>query len=116
MQLQNAQDRTLTALTELQWCLGIVILIEAALFLFQPGARHQFASTHLPNPIRLILGWGELIGAVLLLIPRTASRGAWLLLFSFVFAIVIHLLHGMPNVGSLVIYSAAAWAVAWGKA
>ena len=30
----------------------------------------------------------------------------------FLFAILIHLLHGMVNVGSLVIYSAAAYAVA----
>lgn len=116
MTAHNIENRMRLALTGLQWCLGIVILIEAALFLFQPGSRHQFGSTHLPNAIRLILGWGELIGALLLLIPRAASRGAWLLLFTFLLALVIHLLHGMPNVGFLVVYSAAAWAIAWGRA
>ena len=116
MTAQDTEDRMRPALTGLQWCLAIVILLEAALFLFQDGSRHQFASTHMPNAIRLILGWGELIGALLLLIPRTASRGGWLLLFTFLFAMVIHLLHGMLNVGSLVVYSAAAWAIAWSKA
>jgi hypothetical protein len=55
------------------------------------------------------------VGARLLLFPRTVARGGWLLLFIFVFAIVVHVLHGMPNVGNLVIYSAAAWAIAYGK-
>jgi|SRR5581483_2975284 len=116
MTTHNAQTRMRVALSGLQWSLGVVILIEAALFIFQTDSRHQFASTHLPNAVRLILGWGELIGALLLLIPATAVRAAWLLLFIFMLAILIHLLHGMPNVGSLVVYSAAAWAIAWGKA
>jgi hypothetical protein len=33
----------------------------------------------------------------------------------FVMATFIHLLHGMYNVGNLIIYAAAAFAVAWGK-
>jgi hypothetical protein len=48
---------------------------------------------------------------VLLLIPRTAVRGAWLLAGIFVLAIVVHLLHGMFNVGDLAIYTSAAIAV-----
>lgn len=115
MTAASAERRTQFALTGLQWCLGVVILVEAALFLFGPGSRHEFASGHMPNAIRLILGWGEIVGALLLLFPRTVSRGGWLLLVIFLFAIVVHLLHGMPNVGSLVIYSAAAWAIASGK-
>jgi uncharacterized membrane protein YphA (DoxX/SURF4 family) len=69
----------------------------------------------MPGFIRLILGWGEILGCVLLLIPRTTIRGAWLLLAVFVFAILIHLLHGAYNVGNLVIYTAAAFAIACGK-
>jgi DoxX-like protein len=102
------------ALTGLQWTLGLVILIEALLFVM-PGARHTFAATHMPDAIRLILGWGEIAGAILLLIPQTAVRGAWALVLIFVFAILIHLLHGMFEVGNLVIYTAAAWAIATGK-
>lgn len=115
MTAHSVEERMRLALTGLRWCLGIVILIEAALFLFQPGSRHQFAATHMPNAVHLLLGWGELIGALLLLIPRTAARGGWALLFIFLSAMVIHLLHGTPNVGSLVVYAAAAWAIAWSK-
>ena len=102
-----------TALSGLQWTFGLVILIEAVLFVM-PGARHDFARTHMPDIVRQALGWGEIIGAVLLLIPKTAVRGAWILVSVLVLAIVVHLLHGTFNVGSLVIYTAAAWAVAIG--
>jgi uncharacterized membrane protein YphA (DoxX/SURF4 family) len=105
---------TKTALTILQWTLGVVILIEAVLFVL-PSAAHAFASTHMPGLIRMILGWGEIAGCILLLIPKTAIRGAWLLVAVFVFAILIHLLHGFYNLGNLAIYTAAALAVAIGK-
>ena len=101
-------------LTALQWSLGIVILVEAVLFVL-PSAAHDFARTHMPGFIRLVLGWGEIAGSVLLLIPKTAIRGAWLLFAVFVFAILIHLLHGSYNVGNVVIYAAAAFAIALGK-
>ena len=98
-------------LTVLRWSLGIVVLIEAILFVL-PSAAHEFTRTHMPGFVRLVLGWGEIVGSVLLLIPKTAIRGAWLLLAVFVFAILIHLLHGAYNVGNLVIYAAAAFAIA----
>lgn len=101
-------------LTVLRWALGIVILIEAILFVL-PGAAHSFARTHMPAVIRTILGFGEILGSVLLLIPRTAIRGAWVLLAVFVFAILLHLLHGMYDIGNLVIYAAAAFAIALGR-
>ncbi len=107
------EQRMKTALSGLQWTLGLVILIEAVLFVM-PGARHDFARTHMPDIVRQALGWGEIIGAVLMLIPKTAVRGAWILLGVLVLAIGVHLLHGTFNVGSLVIYTAAAWAVAIG--
>jgi len=106
--------KTRFALTALQWTLGIVILIEAVPFVL-PSAAHEFARTHMPGFIRFLLGWGEIVGCILLLIPRTSVRGAWLLLAVFVMAILIHLLHGMYGVGNLVIYSAAAFAIATGK-
>jgi hypothetical protein len=109
-----ADQRSKIALTGLQWTLGVVILIEAVLFLL-PSAAHDFARTHMPNAVRLILGFGEIAGSVLLLIPRTEIRGGWVLVAVFVLAIVIHLLHGTYNVGNLVIYAAAAWAIAVGK-
>jgi hypothetical protein len=106
--------KTKIAIGVLQWALGVAILIEAAFFVL-PSAAHDFARTHMPGFVRLVLGWGEIVGSVLLLIPRTAIRGAWLLLAVFIMAILIHLLHGAYNVGNLVIYAAAAFAIAWGK-
>jgi hypothetical protein len=108
------EQRMKTALTGLQWTLGLVILTEAVLFVM-PGARHDFTRTHMPDVIRQVLGWSEIIGAVLLLIPRTAVQGGWLLGAILLLAVTTHLLHGIYNVGSLVIYMAAAWAVATGK-
>ncbi|MFZ0733679.1 MAG: hypothetical protein WAM79_15255 [Candidatus Sulfotelmatobacter sp.] len=101
-------------LTVLQWALGIVILIEALLFVL-PSAAHDFARTNLPGIVRMIIGFGEILGCILLLIPKTAVRGAWLLLAVFVMAILIHLLHGLYGVGNLVIYAAAAFAIAAGR-
>jgi uncharacterized membrane protein YphA (DoxX/SURF4 family) len=106
--------RTKLALTVLQWTLGVVVLIEAVLFVM-PSAAHQFAGTHMPGFIRLVLGFGEIIGCILLLIPKTTSRGAWLLVAVFIMAILIHLLHGQYNVGNVVIYAAAAFAIAAGR-
>jgi hypothetical protein len=98
----------------LQYSLGIVILIQAVMFVL-PGAAHDFARTHMPGIVRLILGFGEIMGCVLLLIPQTAIRGAWLLLAVFVMGILLHLLHGMYGIGNLVVYAAAAFAIAVGK-
>jgi hypothetical protein len=109
------EQRMKTALTGLQRTLGLVVLIEAVLFVM-PNARRDFARTHMPDILRQVLGWGEIIGAILLLIPRTAVSGGWFLVVLFVLAIIVHLLHGMFNVGYLAIYTAAAWAVANGKA
>jgi DoxX-like family len=109
------EKRMKAARAGLQWTLGLVILIEAVLFVM-PASRHDFAGTHMPDIVRQVLGWGEIIGAVLLLIPRTAVRGGWVLVSIFVLAIIVHLLHGMFNVGYLAIYTAAAWAIATGEA
>jgi hypothetical protein len=103
-----------TGLTVLRMTLGIVILVEAILFIL-PGAAHSYSRAHMPAIVRMILGFGEIAGCVLMLIPQTAVRGAWLLLAVFVFAILLHLLHGMYDIGNVVIYAAAAFAIAIGK-
>lgn len=106
--------KTKIGLCVLQWALGVVILIEAVLFVM-PSAAHDFARTHMPSFIRMILGFGEILGSILLLIPQTAIRGAWLLMAVFIMAILLHLLHGMYGIGNLVVYTAAAFAIAVGK-
>ncbi len=103
-----------TGLYILRYTLGVVILIEAVLFIL-PGAAHDFARTHMPAFVRMLLGWGEIAGCILLLIPKTAIRGAWLLFAVFASAILIHLLHGQYNVSNVVIYAAAALAIAFGR-
>jgi uncharacterized membrane protein YphA (DoxX/SURF4 family) len=102
------------ALTVLRLAVGVVLLIESVRFVL-PSAAHDFAHAHLPGFVRLVLGFAEIAGCVLMLIPQTAVRGAWLLLAVCVMAILIHLLHGMYEVGNLVIYAAAAFAIAVGR-
>jgi hypothetical protein len=99
----------------LKYTLGIVILIEAVLFVMPSAARDFAHATHMPGFIRLLLGWGEIIGCILLLIPKTAVRGAWFLFVVFILAMLIHLLHGQYNVGNVVVYAAAAFAIATSK-
>ncbi|HTT22092.1 MAG TPA: hypothetical protein VMG82_24390 [Candidatus Sulfotelmatobacter sp.] len=101
-------------LNVLRWSLGVVILIEAVMFVL-PSAAHDFTRTHMPAFVRLVLGFGEILGCILLLIPGTIVRGAWLLLAVFVMAILLHLLHGLSGIGELVIYASAAFAIAAGK-
>ena len=101
-------------LTVLRLTLGIVVPFEAILFVL-PGAAHSFSRTHMPAIVRMVLGFGEIAGCVLILVPQTAIRGAWLLLAVLVFAILLHLLHGMYDIGNVVVYAAAAFAIATGK-
>jgi len=98
-------------LSILQWVLGFVILAEAAIFAFSPAAAHSFARTGMPNAIRWILAWGEIAAVILFLIPQTVIAGGWFLVAVLGFAIIVHLLHGWWNVGSLVIYALVAWTV-----
>lgn len=101
-------------LTVLQWALGVVILIQAVLFVM-PHAAHEFSRAHIPGIVRMVLGWGEIVGCVLLLIPKTVRSGAWLLVAVFTMGILAHLLHGQYGIGNVVIYAAAAFALALGK-
>ena len=109
------QDRLPTALRILQWVLGLVILEESVRFAFSPGAAHAFAKTGLPDAIRLALAWAEIAAAILFLVPRATVAGGWFLIVVLASAIVLHLLHGWFDVGALVVYAAAAWAVITGK-
>jgi len=108
-------DRTHAGLLVLQWILGLVILGEAAGLAFSHAAGAAFARTGLPNFVRLALAWAEMAAAILFLIPRATIAGGWLLIAVLAGAILLHLLHGWLNVGSLLIYAAATWAVIAGK-
>lgn len=105
------QDRARSAITLLRWVLGLVILQEAARFAFSSSAAAAFAKTGLPNAVHLGLAWSEMIAALIFLLPGLVRVGGWFLIVVLSFAIVVHLLHGWFDVGDLVIYAAATWAV-----
>jgi uncharacterized membrane protein YhdT len=100
-----------TALSALQWTLGLTLLIEAALFAFAPASAHAFSRTGLPNWIRMVEAWGEMLTAFLFLIPGAVLVGGWGLIVFLTAAIMIHLLHGAYNVLPLFVYAAATLAV-----
>ena len=104
-------DRVRRAILLLRWVLGLVILAEAARFAFSRSAAADFAKTGMPNVVHLGLAWGEMAAAALFLIPAFVSVGGRLLLGILGCAIVLHLLHGWFDVGGLVVYAAATWAV-----
>jgi len=95
----------------LQWVLGLVILVEALRFAFSPGATQLFAKTGLPDFLHVGLAWAEIAAAILFLIPRTTVVGGRFLIAVLALAIVIHILHGWFDVGALLVYLAATWAV-----
>jgi hypothetical protein len=115
MTQSTTHERLPAELHILQWVLGLVILAESARFAFSPGAANAFAKTGLPDFIRLALAWAEIAAAILFLVPRARVVGGWFLIVVLVLAIVIHLLHGWFDVGALVVYAAATWAVMAGK-
>ncbi len=90
------------ARTGLQWSLGLILIYECIRLLFS-SAPHG----HIPHALLLAIGAVELLGAILFLIPPTLVAGGRLLLATFLVAAVVHLLHGQPDVGFLVIYGFA---------
>ena len=98
-------------LTSLQWTLGLTLVIQAALFAFPRASAHAFSKTGLPDWIRVVEAWGEMLTAFLFLIPGTVVIGGWGLILFLAAAILIHLLHGSYNVLPLAVYAAAALAV-----
>jgi len=105
------EGRAHSAITLLRWVLGLVILQEAAQFALSRSAAAAFAKTGLPNAVHLGLGWAEMAAALIFLVPGLATVGGWSLIVVLGFAIVVHLLHGWFDVGGLVVYAAATWAV-----
>jgi uncharacterized membrane protein YhdT len=99
------------ALTALQWTLGLTLLIEAALLAFAPASAHAFGKTGLPDWIRVVEAWGEMLTALLFLIPGTVMIGSWGPIVFLTAAILIHLLHGSYNVLPLAVYASATLAV-----
>jgi hypothetical protein len=99
------------AISILHWSVGLVILIESCLFVFSASRGHAFAESGMPHLIRPLLGGAEIIAVLLFLIPLTRTIGGYALLVIFTLAALIHILHGQPDVGGLVVYAAAVYTV-----
>ncbi|MGB9245306.1 MAG: DoxX family protein [Candidatus Acidiferrales bacterium] len=99
------------AISILYWSVGLVVLLESCLFVFSASRAHEFVRSGMPHLIRPILGGAEIIAALLFILPPTRSIGGYALLGIFTFAALIHILHGQPDVGSLVVYAAAVYTV-----
>ena len=95
------------ARTGLQWSLGLVFIYECSRLLFLPTVAHSLAKAHLPHLVVQAIAAVELLGAILFLIPPTVLAGGRLLLAAIAAAAVVHLLHGQPDMGYLIIYAMA---------
>jgi hypothetical protein len=96
------------AIAVLRIVLGIVVMIQSvqALLPSETGLHGPLLARVLP-----ILAAVEILGALLMLVPRTGRVGAGVLIVVFAVAILLHGLHGNWNVGGLVVYAACAWVV-----
>jgi hypothetical protein len=61
----------------------------------------------LPRWIPPALGGTEAVAALLFLVPGLRLFGGYSLLFILAIAVVVHMLHGQYNVGSLLVYGVA---------
>jgi uncharacterized membrane protein YphA (DoxX/SURF4 family) len=97
------------AIPLLRWTLGLIVLIESIRELFAPAEIQHFASTGLPQWVRLALASGEIVAAILFIAPFTITIGGCALIVIFVLAVALHLLHGQYDVGALLVYVMAVW-------
>jgi hypothetical protein len=111
-----SQNASKLARTGLQWSLGLVLIYESSRLLFSSSAAHALDKTRLPHALILTIAAVELLGALLFLIPPTVIAGGRLLLATFGVAAVVHLLHGQPDVGFLIIYAMAVLTIITGRA
>ena len=99
-----------TALLGLQWSLGVVIFIQAALL---SRSEIQFAGhAGIHHWIRIVLAWSEMPACVLFLVPRAMKLGTLLLIAVLALAALVHMLQSNFQIGGLLIYAAAVAVVA----
>ncbi len=96
-----------TALLGLQWSLGVVIFIEAALLAFSKSEIQFSGHAGVHHWIRIVLAWSEMLACVLFLVPRAMKLGTLLLIAVLALAALVHVLRGNFQIGGLLIYAAA---------
>ena len=106
-----ARDKRELAICVLRYVVGVVIVIESVVTAIHYQAIAASSHIGLPSEFVLILASAETIAAILLLIPRTLKIGAVALIAVFALAALVHILHGQYDIGNLIIYTAATWAV-----
>lgn len=66
-----------------------------------------------PQWVAPVLGGGEIVAAIPFLVPRLSRIGGYSLLVVFAAAAMLHVLHGQFEIGSLLVYGAAAFVAAF---
>jgi len=105
------RQRLSCAILILYWSVGLVVFIESCLFVFWASRGRSFEHSGLPHFIRPVLGGAEIIAALLFLIPPARQTGGRVLLVVFAVAALIHLVHRQWDIGGLIVYGAAVYAV-----
>ncbi len=95
------------AIPGMRWVLAMVLLLESAHFAVSPAAARQLAAAGLPQWAAAALGGSEVVAALLFLLPPASLVGGYALLFIFLFAAGVHVLHGQFDIGHLVVYGMA---------
>jgi TRAP-type mannitol/chloroaromatic compound transport system permease small subunit len=101
-----------TALLALQWSVGVVLFVEAALLAYSRTAIHFQGDAGIHHWILLALAWAEMLACVIFLIPGVMKLGARLLITVLALAALFHVLHGSLEIGGLIIFAAAVAVVA----
>ena len=102
----NPRLKTL-AIPGLRWVLALVLLLESAHFAISPAAARQLAAIGLPRWTAPALGGSEVVAALLFLVPAASVVGGYALLFVFLVAAGVHVLHGQFDNSPLLVYSMA---------
>jgi hypothetical protein len=95
------------SLVSLRLVLGAVVLVRSCTVVMH-GAG---AATWAGGPHILLLGWIEIVAAILFLVPPTLVVGAWSLVTVFVCAAALHIAHGEFDVGGVMVWAVAALVV-----
>jgi len=97
----------LVAVWILQFALAALFAIQGAVKL--GGSKvwiSRFGAWGYPDHFYIVVGLAEVLGAILLLIPRLAEVGALLLVTVMVGATVTHLIHHEPQVATTLVLTA----------
>jgi len=100
--------RMRASITLLRIVFGTVVLVQSIQAML-PGETIRHGG--LMGRILPVFAGVEILGGLLILVPRAARAGAIFLIPVFVAAAVLHVLHGSWNVGGLVVYAACAGVV-----